>query len=154
MEYRISTLRQLNRSVSFNNRDFLHIGPTPHDEKCTQAGYNIAEGILECNIYADLLQRVYGPAPESCEYVIIENHHDEAGIYHEVGIIYEVPDDSMDYDEMNDDQKARYECAAASEAYAMKVESGCEKWDEEALQALREAEHSLYLAKVIKMKVA
>jgi hypothetical protein len=118
--------------------EFLPIGPTPHEEECTQCGCGHEEdGIVEARIFAEQLQRMF-PIVPGAEFVLIRNHHD-FGTYYEAGITY-IPTQEDDEDE------------SPSEAYAMQVECGCDKWDEISKQALIEAEHHLHTGKLIHMK--
>lgn len=141
MKYPVISWTRLAKQASATN-EFLTIGPVPNEERCTPAGENYDAGLLECQIYADQLVRQHGALPEGCELVIIENHH-EFGTYHEVGVCYKM------YDEADEEHAGEY---TASEIHASTLESGCEIWDDIARQQLIEAEHPLYVAKVIKMK--
>lgn len=154
-QFEIKRWNSLARSWRITNgtHDFLSIGPTPHNEKCTPAGQNQDDSIIECQVYASLLQRVHGAAPEGTELVVLQSIHGDGGMYHEVGIIYEL--DEGIYDRYGSQPPAaELERANKAMDYAMKLETGCDNWDDTALEELREAGHSMYTAKIIKMKAA
>src|SRR3989337_4399077 len=85
---RILSFEQALRETN-KGKEFLNIGPTPHNENCTQAGINFCDSIFECAVYIRQLKRVYGPAPEGCEFFIMKNQHDFS-TYYDVNIFYRV----------------------------------------------------------------
>ena len=104
--------------------DFLHLCSVPASEPCVQAGNNIEHQLLECIVFGNQLIRIYGNPPEGAEIVIIRQVHDDAGVYNELGIFYQVTEEEA-------------ENITDSEEYAFKLEGGLpEKWDEEALKEL------------------
>jgi len=143
------------QAANSRTKEFLNIAPTPHDEKCTPAGYDhVTDGEYECAVLIDQMIRIHGEPPEYAEFFICENDH-ESGMYHEAAIRYTMPDDDIDYEEMQEWQQQEYDKATAAEEYAMKMESGIpDKWDEISLKQLKDAGHYLYMpkepAKVVK----
>lgn len=139
---RTLTLNQADKYRT-NEREFIFIGCTPHDEYCTQAGANAEDSIIECKALANQLRRIYGREPEGCEFFILHNFH-EFGEYYEAAIFFNCsdPDETDETDETD-----------ITFDYASKCELIPDKWDTEALQELRLAGHSKYQpAKVIQMK--
>lgn len=121
--------------------DFLFLGCTPHDEKCTPAGERSEDAIIECMVLANQLQRMYGQLKESNQFFICRQNHD-FGQYYELCIFY-----AQELDENHDTHE--------SEDYAMNCETLPEHWDELALTELRELGHPKYQpAKVIRLKTA
>lgn len=143
------------RAANSRRYEFFSLAPTPHDEKCTPCGYDhVDDGEYECAVLIDQLRRIHGEPPEGTEFFICENDH-ETGIYHEAAIKYLIADDSREYEEMSESQKCEYEMACKALEYAQKMEMEIpDKWDDIALQQLRDAEHHLYTAKIIKLKTA
>ena len=138
------------------SKEFLNIGPTPHDEDCTQAGENTKDSILECMVYIGQLVRTFGEPPKGCEFFVMRNEH-EVGSYYDVNIFYNIPfeeeecpglqSSSILY-EHNEEEELWRQC----EEYALKVESGVDTWDDIALQELKRGEHHLHTAKIVDMK--
>lgn len=143
------------RAASSLSHEFFTLAATPHEEQCTPCGYDhLHDGEYECAVLIDQLRYIHGEPPEGAEFFICENDH-EFGIYHEAAIKYLIADESKDYDEMSESEKCQYEIACKALEYAQKVEMGIpDKWDEISLQHLRKAEHHLYTAKIIQLKIA
>ncbi len=135
--YRILSFEQALRETN-DTKEFLNIGPTPYNEKCTQAGINHSDGIFECAAYIRQLRRIYGTPPEGCEFFIVRNQHD-SGAYYDVNIFYST------------NLSPTVDSHSSGEDYALKVESGLSFWDHEALQELIEGEHHLYVARIINL---
>ena len=152
------TLNQADRSRN-DKREFIFIGCTPNDEICTMAGYEaqaLKNGQIECKALINQLRRIYGTEPEGCQFFILENHH-EFGIYHEAAIYFNITDENNRQfliDNGCDIQDIEPE-ENKSEIYAYECEQLPDKWDNEALNELRNEGHSQHQpAKVIKMKAA
>lgn len=139
---KVLTLAQADRKRFLTGLEFLFIGSVPHEEQCTQAGYeDLKNGEIECEVLINQLRRINGQEPEGCEFFILENHHD-FGIYHEAAIFYK---------EIDEEQEEESE----SEIYALGCEDIPEAWDMEAKQELRDKGHTQYQpAKVIRLKIA
>jgi len=143
------------RAAKSTATEFFSLGPTPHEEACTQAGHDYTkDGEFECAVLIDQMIRIHGAPPQYAEFFICKNEH-ESGIYHEAAIRYKLPNDNKDYDDMSDWEQEEYDKAYQSELYAMKMETGIpDKWDEIALKQLKESGHALYApkepAKVVK----
>jgi hypothetical protein len=92
--------------------DYITIGPSPSAEDCAQVGaadYPEASR-KECKRYIEQLLRVYGPPPEGAQLLVKSFPHD-FGTYREVVCKYDTEnEEAVDY--------------------AMRVENGCENWDE------------------------
>lgn len=113
-------------------RDFLDLGPTPNEENCVQIGtHDLSQNILECEVYAKQLERMFPDMPDGCEFFLERNEHD-FGVYYEVGILYH-PDNEMET------------------KYAFTVETQLpRKWDEMAINELSDNDYVLF-AKVVPM---
>lgn len=140
-KYRILSFTQALRETQ-NEKEFLNIGPTPHNDDCTEAGGNTADSIFECSLYVRQLIRFYGTPPEGCEYFIIRNVH-EFGTYYDVNIFYKIANEQANTDQLLFQQ---------NEDYALKVECGLDCWDDEAKMELTEGEHHLHVAKIVNIK--
>ena len=92
------------------NADYIYIGATPCDEDCEPVGGNIMKMKKECRAYINQLRRVYGKEPNGAHMSLRKEEHD-FGIYYEVICAYTTQDGMT---------------------YALKLESGCENWDQEA----------------------
>lgn len=123
--------------------DFFSLAPTPHDEECTQAGGSSSDQKAECVALINQLRRVHGDPPEGAEFVIIKNTGHDFGEYLEAGICF-IPED----EEAEDPEES------PSMEYALKCESGIpDKWDDKAIEELRESGHSKYQpAKIIQLR--
>lgn len=134
------------RAASRRSQDFFTLAPTPHDEKCTQAGEAPEQQIQECTALINQLIRQHGPAPEGAEFFIVKNTGHDFGTYYEAGIFYTEPNDMLEEDEEE----------APCLLYAQNIENGIpDNWDDAAKEELREAGHPAYQpAKVIQMKAA
>lgn len=105
-------------------RDYLTLGPTPSDEKCSQVGTDnyVEQSKKECTAYVHQLERLFTTAidskvPEDCYFGIKRFDHD-FGSYREV-VIY--------YDSDNEE----------SSNFAFNVENNCPaNWDDEAKKEL------------------
>lgn len=128
--------------------DFFPLAPTPHDEQCTQAGYDhLKDGEFECAVLIDQLIRQHGAPPPGAEFFIIENDH-EFGIYHEAAIMYSVPDEDKDHHEMTSLEQDVYDISVAAMEYAQNIEASIpDKWDDISLSELRKFKHHLYSPK-------
>ena len=146
MKYSIVRYGALSREVQRCRQDYITMGPTPHEETCTPCGYDrLEDGIIECTAYINQLIRAYGPVPPGGSWVIMENDH-ETGIYYEATLVYEqviyaAEEGAEDFEPL-------------SYTYMQKIEAGLDHWDPEAIAELREGEHHLHTAKVIKLKRA
>jgi hypothetical protein len=134
--FRILPFEQALREAN-EGKEFLNIGPTPYNEKCTQPGINYSDSIFECILYIRQLIRTYGPPPEGCEFFIVRNN--DFGIYYDVNIFY------------GTDLTSAVENHSSAEDYVQKVESGLDFWDHESIQELIINEHHLHIAPVIKI---
>jgi hypothetical protein len=106
-----------------NKTEYLEIGSTPTDEDCTQAGADITDQFLECRAFINQICRQM-PPPAGVTFFIVKNTH-EAGIYHTVGISYELPEDGEDRN-------------PESLIYATEIEVyPFPNWDEKALRELK-----------------
>lgn len=147
--------------------EFLTLASTPNDEQCTQAGDNPQDQRIECEVLAGQLERIYGPIPEGAEWVIVRNDH-EFGMYLELGIIYEMMAEP-DANDFEQDEDCNFTTAGEmaynlamdqyNETPAVKYAYQCEripdKWDNKAINELREKGHSKYQpAKVVPMHAA
>lgn len=126
--------------------DFFQLAPSPHEEECTPAGRDIEDNIKECQALVKQLIRIHGEPPPDAEFVLIRNDH-EFGTYYEAGIFYTMLTEE-EMEEADQDE-------TPSQIYAQKLETGIpDKWDEEAIKELTEAQHTKYLpkkpAKVVK----
>lgn len=125
-----------------NTREYFSLASCPADENCVQAGDDEDSHVIECEAYISLLRRLHGPEPEGAEFFILRNVH-EFGIYHEAAIFFSLPANTEE-DKMT-----------PSMEYALKCETGPEKWDAAALYELREKGHPFHQpAKVIPIKKA
>lgn len=157
--YKILSFDQAARRTS-GTLEFLTLAPTPHNETCTAAGESHEDGIKECIALINQLQRIHGQAPAGAEFFVVRNYH-EFGTYFEAGIFYEVLQEPTQYDIDNETEVFYKQWDAdkdetESQEYAMKIETGIpDNWDAEALQELREMQHSQYQpAKIIQLKRA
>lgn len=59
-------------------RDYLHLGPTPNEEKCAQVGVDDyhSKAHAECTRYIELLRKTFGPEPEGAQLRIKYEGHD------------------------------------------------------------------------------
>lgn len=103
-------------------KDFLSLGPTPHDEPCAQSGtpnYN-RNSRIECLAVIQQIRRIFGPEPVGTRLKIQSNPHDFGTYY----------DTIVEFDDEHE----------ASVKYAYLVESEFPaKWDDAALQFLEES---------------
>jgi len=112
------------RATNSTTHEYFTIAPVPHDEKCTQVGKHLEDGLLECSVFINQLIRKYGTPPEDCSFFIMENIR-ECAIYYEAAISYK----------MDKDKAIKY---------AQAVEFGCDTWDNISLEQLRTAGHHLH----------
>jgi hypothetical protein len=118
--------------------DFIEIGSTPMEEKCTQAGIDSeADQLLECRAFINQILRT-APPPPGAGLFILRNEH-EFGPYHEVAIGFELPEDETQ------DNPESYK-------YAYSLECMFDTWDREAREELTRNGHKFF--KIHKMKVA
>jgi hypothetical protein len=146
--FRCLSFTQASKETTLNY-EFVNIGPTPKEEKCTQLGNNTMDIKFECEVYIRQLIRYYSEPPAGCEFFIMKNDH-ELGIYYDVNLFYRT---SVEEEEIYPGPSST--CIAQwselennlllNENYALKVESGLEKWDTEALKELQESKHHLYI---------
>lgn len=108
---------------------------------------------------------MYGPPPEGCQFCLIRNPH-EFGTYYEAGLIYTDTDEDEEVEA--DIEYLQREAAgiphpeidplqakqAAMWDYINKLEHGADKWDDEALAELCQAEHPKHFTKIIQLKIA
>lgn len=128
------------------NVEYFSLAPTPHEEKCIQAGEDAGASKLECLALAEQLIRMYGKQKDADLFIMSNSH--EFGHYYELGVMYkEMPTDWEDENEPE---------AWEPLAYAQKLESGIpDKWDAEAIKFLEENNHPYHVTKVVPMyKVA
>jgi hypothetical protein len=71
-------------------REFLMIGPTPHEEDCEQLGprYDPERARAECVRFIDAIRQTVGPEPEGARLVATSNAHD-FGTYYEVVVCFD-----------------------------------------------------------------
>jgi hypothetical protein len=105
------------------NQETFFIGSAPYEEDCAQTvDPNFTQqNLLECRVYMEQLLRVFGVLPTKAFLTIKAQDHD-FGTYREVVVSFD-PEDPE------------------AEKYAMEVEGGIPKWDEEALEQLRGREN-------------
>lgn len=107
-------------------KDYIHLSQTtPWGEACAQVGSEnyMAQARMEACVYIDQLKRAFGENPPGTFFRIVRCPHD-FGTYLDVRFYY-------------DDEDQRHV------RYMSDVETGCEKWDQEALTDLRERNYML-----------
>ena len=74
-------------------RDFLNIGPAPHDEPCAQLGSpNYShQARLECGRFAEQIRRHY-PEPDGA-YIAVKSFPHDFGYYYECVAVFDDRDD-------------------------------------------------------------
>lgn len=102
-------------------RDYLEVGPVPHEEECVQvgsAGYQ-KQAWRECQAYKNQLERLF-PVPNGAPgYFAIKSFPHDFGSYYEVVVVY---------DEQNE----------TSTEWAFNVENNAPaRWDAEALSRIK-----------------
>jgi len=128
----------LNRTFDQNSYNYIVIASSPHQEKCTPAGEYPEDGILECRILIDQMIRTIGDPPDYTAWVVVENYHEDAGIYHEAGIIYV---DAIAGDEGD---------MTESTEYALEAEASVpDRWDKISLEQLKIHNHRDYTGAVV-----
>lgn len=122
-----------------DRREFFSLAPTPHDEECTPAGTDTLDNIKECRALINQLIRVHGEPPDGAEFILIRNDH-EFGTYYEAGIFFKILTEE-EMEEADQDE-------TPSQQYAQKCEMGIpDKWDAEAIEELKAAEHTRFMPK-------
>ncbi len=95
--------------------DYVDIGPSPHDEPCTQAGRNPKREVAECRALRNQIRRILGTEPAGARLVIKQFY--TGGGYRELVCEHDGTPDAV--------------------AYALRCESECPaKWDLMALVEL------------------
>ena len=100
--------------------DYIYLSATtPCDESCAQVGVDdyMKNSKMEAHAYIKQLIRTFGVNPEGTKFVLAYCPHD-FGTYIDIKFFY-------------DDEDQRHV------AYMSQVESGCEKWDDDALNELK-----------------
>ena len=135
------------RLGNINGYEFFTLSPTPHEEQCTQASpgnEHDDDSLFESQVYARQLERVYGTPPPGAELFIMKNFHD-FGIYYEAAVLFTEPPEKTEDD--NHPELLPIE-------YALKLEQGCDHWDDIAKEELSKSTHHIYgpkqPAKVVK----
>lgn len=67
-------------------RDYIDLGPVPHDETPMQIGskeYSSSKALKECQRYVELLKKKFGEPPDGAGFKIECNDHD-FGVYYSV----------------------------------------------------------------------
>lgn len=98
---------------------------TPSEEKCAQVGdlnYMI-NARIEANTYIEQLTRTFGQNPEGTYFRVTDNPHD-FGVYLDIRFTFD------------DDNEQHLE-------YMQEIETGDEKWDNESIKQLLQANYSL-----------
>jgi hypothetical protein len=124
----IYTAQALNRLLT---SEFVDFGPTPSEEQCTAFRADLSHEtetmILECDAYAQQLERMFPNAPKGCWFAIQKTPYEE-GSYYDVICIY----DTTLY-------------ANESREFVTWVQTNApENWDAKAIEYLRQHEHPLY----------
>lgn len=101
--------------------DYIHLSrTTPCDEPCAQVGSEnyMQRARIEARVYMDQLKRSFGNNPNGSFFKVVRCPHD-FGTYLDIRLYYD------------DEQQGHVQ-------YMMDIETGCSKWDEQALRELRE----------------
>jgi len=105
--------------------DYIFLSQTtPCDEPCAQVGSEdyMQRARMEARVYMDQLKRTFGNNPEGSFFKVVRCPHD-FGTYLDIRFYYD-----------DEDQ--------AHVKYMLQVESGCNKWDSQAKEELRELGYS------------
>ena|SRR5690606_24506419 len=106
--------------------DYIHLSQTtPCDEPCAQVGTDdyMHNARIEVRVYIDQLKRAFGNNPEGSFFKIAHCPHD-FGTYLDIRFYYD-----------DEDQ--------AHVKYMMMIESGCDKWDDQARRELLERGYTI-----------
>gem|GEM_PF-1429163 len=105
--------------------DYIELSSTPNNEDCIGVNENNALTLMriEARTYIKQLKRVYGINPEGTTFIIHRNEHD-FGPYLDIRFYF------------NDDNLKHTE-------YAIRLDDGCDYWDDEAITELRASNYCL-----------